>query len=89
MLTDLRSNSSAGCTWSFGMRNGERSRAGLEVVDKVVFRSWKSMKPDGLPDRGGAFCVFPPETRVPRWKLLARAVAEAYDGRNASPWFVE
>ena len=67
------------------MWNGQRPPAAAEVMDRVVFRPRKSMKPDGLPAHCRVYRVFPTETYVLRWKLLARDVAEAYDGRNVSP----
>ena len=67
------------------MRNARRLPTLAEVLDKVVFTSWKSMKAGGLPDCGAASAVFSIETSVPRWKLLARDSTEAYDDRNVSP----
>jgi hypothetical protein len=78
-------NGSARRNRRFGMRNTQRLAKLAEVMDKVVFTSWKSMKACGLPDLGKVPLVFPTETYVPRWKLLARPGVEAYDGRNVSP----
>jgi hypothetical protein len=61
---------------SFGMRNAWRLVLQAEVLDKVVFRPWKSMKARGLAAPKEAYAVFSTETSVPRWKLLARGGAE-------------